>query len=106
MAQGRAHPRRLRQGSDPERVAADLEDLERVLAELGPSSDGGSGRRHPEARDTPDGSLAGWVLRGGVAGSLARGQHFRHHTKQLVKIAGLSSTRTYKRRSFSAMSDP
>ena len=34
VAQGRAHPRRLRQGSDPERVAADLEDLERVLAEL------------------------------------------------------------------------
>jgi hypothetical protein len=33
VAQGRAH-RRLRQGSDPERVPADLEDLERVLAEF------------------------------------------------------------------------
>lgn len=36
LAQGRGYPhRRLRQESDPERVAADHEDLERVLAELG-----------------------------------------------------------------------
>ena len=35
VAQGRAHPRRLRQEIDPERVDADLEDLERVLAGLG-----------------------------------------------------------------------
>jgi hypothetical protein len=34
VAQGRAHPGRLSQGSDPERVATDLEDLERVLTEL------------------------------------------------------------------------
>jgi hypothetical protein len=34
VAHGRAHPRRLRQGSDPEQVPADLEDLERVLTEL------------------------------------------------------------------------
>src|SRR5215217_2252483 len=44
MAQGRGHAlRRLRQGSDPERVAADLEDLERVLAE--PSSVAGRRKR-------------------------------------------------------------
>jgi hypothetical protein len=34
VAQGRANTRRPRQGSDPERVVADLEDPERVLAEL------------------------------------------------------------------------
>jgi hypothetical protein len=36
VAQGRAYPRRrLRREGDPEGVAADHEDLERVLAELG-----------------------------------------------------------------------